>query len=75
MDFNIATTREEELFRQEVQEFVQEQAEDIQIASRVRSGYGEAGSSGRAGGFRDGPAGPGIYGDEGDICKPCRLRH
>ena len=41
MDFSIATTREEELFREEIRQFIKEEAKDIEIASSPRTGYGE----------------------------------
>ncbi len=39
MDFTIAATREEELFRKEVKEFIQQEAEDIKIASSPGGSY------------------------------------
>ena len=41
MDFSIASTKEEELFRREVREFLKQEAEDIALISSTRSSYGD----------------------------------
>ena len=44
MDFNIASTPEEEAFREEVQAFLKQESADIEIINNARGSYSEDGN-------------------------------
>ncbi len=80
MDFSIATTKEEGLFREEVREFLKQEAKDIEITSRNRGSYDdESNAANRRLARKLGERGwlslawPEEYGGKGDAGIPYKL--